>query len=410
MKTLVLMVNRLRPDFLGCYGSEWLDTPALDRLASESVVFDQHFADMATPAWARRSWRGTHGLCPQRFSKASLAETLSARGVPTALLADAISRTRTTRFGEGWRTCEYIDGPRSPSEKEVGPTLGTLRAAMAWLQAIGNAPDWLLWVELCPLAFPWGSEVFDAEAVEELEDLNREPWFGTPAAARGETLAETDRERVLTTYAGLVCGLDQLIGQLFDFLREEKLYDELLLIATSDVGLSLGEHGRLGDVAPSLYEEQTHLPLVMRLPGGAQAGRRVQQLSQAVDLPYTLLEALAGATPAHAQGKSLLAAACGEGSKLRDYACSRAGLDLWGLQTHQWRLILPRGVGPHGLPAPELYVKPDDRWDMHDVAAAHPDVAEHLELTLRRFRDAVSGGWPEQLPELRQDVLQVVQS
>ncbi len=66
-KVLVIVARGLQLGALGCYGNGWIDTPALDRLAAEGVVFDQHFADAASPEGARaacaaaamtsRTWR-----------------------------------------------------------------------------------------------------------------------------------------------------------------------------------------------------------------------------------------------------------------------------------------------------------------------------------------------------------------
>ena len=61
MNALILSLSHWHAGFLGCYGNDWMDTTALDRLASAGVVFDQHFADVPDPATARRTWRtGRH--------------------------------------------------------------------------------------------------------------------------------------------------------------------------------------------------------------------------------------------------------------------------------------------------------------------------------------------------------------
>ena len=63
MKVLVLAARGLQAAYVGCYGNPWIATPNLDALAAEGVVFDQHFADRADAAGARRAWRdGRHHL------------------------------------------------------------------------------------------------------------------------------------------------------------------------------------------------------------------------------------------------------------------------------------------------------------------------------------------------------------
>src|SRR5262245_40017952 len=57
MKVVVVILRGLHLGYIGCYGNAWIDTPALDQLAADGVVFDQHFADCPEPAAARRAWR-----------------------------------------------------------------------------------------------------------------------------------------------------------------------------------------------------------------------------------------------------------------------------------------------------------------------------------------------------------------
>ena len=81
------------------------------------------------------------------------------------------------------------------------------------------------------------------------------------------------------------------------------------------------------------------------------------------------------------------------------------GMDVeeFAIRTHLWHLTVPVGEpDPDDLPrGPELYRKPEDRWDQNDVAAEQPEVAEHLELALRRFVEAIGQDRIEDVPPLR---------
>src|SRR5205809_5229954 len=57
MRVLVLVVRGLHLGYVGCYGNEWVQTPNLDRLAAEGIVFDQHYADQPDAAGAQRAWQ-----------------------------------------------------------------------------------------------------------------------------------------------------------------------------------------------------------------------------------------------------------------------------------------------------------------------------------------------------------------
>jgi hypothetical protein len=72
------------------------------------------------------------------------------------------------------------------------------------------------------------------------------------------------------------------------------------------------------------------------------------------------------------------------------------------LRTPEWAFLLPVAEGPAGPPGrPQLYVKPDDRWEVNDVLQHHLDLAEHLEQVLRGFVEATHRPGPLEPPQLR---------
>ena len=126
---------------------------------------------------------------------------------------------------------------------------------------------------------------------------------------------------------------------------------------------------------------------------------------QTVDLLPTVVSALGLPPIEGVHGHDLLALVRGERTKFRDYACLGMDVEEFALRTHLWHLTLPVAEpDPDDLArGPELYRKPEDRWDQNDVAAEFPEVAEHLELALRRFVDAVGQDRLDELPPLRED-------
>src|SRR5262249_50647825 len=147
--------------------------------------------------------------------------------------------------------------------------------------------------------------------------------------------------------------------------------------------------------------ELLHLPLLVRLPGGAEAGRRVSSPTQPVDLLPTLLDAF-GMPAAAVHGHSLLPLARGQAEQVREYACvglRRAGGVEWALRTPEWGFVLPVVQVPGDPPRlPQLYVKPDDRWEVNNVLQHHLELAECLEQTLHQFVTASGGPGPLHSP------------
>jgi arylsulfatase A-like enzyme len=247
----------------------------------------------------------------------------------------------------------------------------------------------------------------EPEESPEDEDGPEEPLTPLPEPATG--LIDPDDfaflERLQTTYAAAMTHLDHWLGVLVEELERAALLEELLIVVASDRGLALGEHGLNGDGRPWLHDELIHLPLIVRLPGAAEAGRRVAALTQPVDLAPTLLEWFGLPVPP-VHGHSLLPLVRGDAEQVRPYACAALALgeaEEWALRAPAWALVLPVRVPPaEAARPPQLYVKPDDRWEVNNVIQHHLELAEGLERTLRGFAEAVCRDGP--LPPLPEGV------
>jgi arylsulfatase A-like enzyme len=406
MKVVVIDVSRLHLGYVGCYGNEWIATPNLDRLAAEGVVFDQHYADDPGGRGAERTcWTGRHrfpfpGEVGDRPAEAlpSLVQLLEEQGMPFALVAPSPADESTG------------DDPSSALER-------TLPCAVAAVDRLADREHWLVWVDLPPLVPPWHipedflRQYFAGET--DAEEPPLEPW---PDPGPGPLDGEDDvvHERLQNTYAAAVTYLDDQLGVLLDDLEQRGLAEELLVCVTADRGLALGEHGIVGDGRPWPHEEVIHLPLILRLPGAAEAGRRVFALTQPVDLLPTFLEAFGLPVPPWTHGHSLWPLLRGAAEQMRSYACAgmRVGDAIeWALRTPDWGFILPEATEADPAPRrPQLYVKPDDRWEVNNVLQHHLDLADHLEQTLRGFVQATRRPGPLQAPELREEEMEMAQA
>lgn len=484
MNVVVIACNGLHLGFLGPYGNPWIETPTLDRLATEGVVFDYHFPENLTTLPTRRGWwTGRYGFpdpelgwTPLRADEPILPDRLWDRGVRSALISDVpFLRDPKHGYGRGFDEVVWVRGsgydplvppgdPRAPAvriadepglrlppeddphyalwvgrweqllrnraalDPRVEANAGasrTVAAAIDWLERLGARPGpFLLWLDLFSPHGPWDlpeedRDRYAAAAPDEFElgeegDLAADEGdaedsgleavralIDVPPGAVGEVLDEAELLRLRRTYAGAVTLLDRQLGHLLGALGRTGRLDDTLVAFTADQGEPLGEHGYVRRFRPWLYEELVHTPLILRLPQAECAGVRHQAIVQAVDLAPTILAAL-GLPPAEdMHGHDLLPLVRGRRTKVRGYACMGMDVEEFALRTHHWHLILPVEVDPDEPRAVELYRKPEDRWDQYDVAEQHPDVAEHLELALRRFAAAVPRDALDELLPLR---------
>jgi arylsulfatase A-like enzyme len=413
MKVIVVNVRGLHLGYVSACGNEWIETPALDRLAAEGVVFDNHIADQPNAVGARRAWRRGHYDFPSPDGTPAapepdldLVRLLKDAGVVTSLVLDA-GRPSPADFMDDWDVVMEAEPDEEATALEY-----VLEGAGQALESLAETDSWLLWLELATLLQPWDvpEEHLERYLVEETgedEDEDEgealEPLLDPPAGPI-DPRDDLTFVRLQRSYAAAVSYFDAALGALLKELEERRLLDDVLLIVTTDHGLPLGEHGVVGLVRPWLHDELVHLPLMMRLPKGEQAGGRVSALTQPVDLMPTLLDAF-GLPPAPSHGHSLLPLARGAAEKVRDYACSglRIGNAVeWALRSPEWAFLLPVS-GEAGEPAraAQLHVKPDDRWELNDVAQHHPELTDHLEAVLREFVTATRRPEPLRPPELR---------
>ncbi len=119
MNVIVIACNGLHLGFLGPYGNGWIETPNIDRLAAEGVVFDQHFAENLTTIPTRRSWwTGKYGFpdpdqgwTALRHDETILPDVLYERGVRSALISDnPILRQAGQGFGRGFDDVVWVRG------------------------------------------------------------------------------------------------------------------------------------------------------------------------------------------------------------------------------------------------------------------------------------------------------------
>jgi arylsulfatase A-like enzyme len=404
MKVLVVLAHGFHLGYVGCYGNEWIATPALDRLAAEGIIFDQHVVDHPDPAQASYAWHtGCYSMpWPEWREEASESKShprhfarLREHGIPTILMrAQAPGDEVNDRTG--W---DHLHEVSSDPEEALDFTLSAL-------DAMASHEHWLARVELSVLMPPWKMPDEFQEAYREEEPEAEIP---TDSLADPETqeLLEAERptlSKLQREFAGAVTYLDAVLERFLSQLEDREWANDVLLVITSDFGEAIDEQRRGSAVQTHLHEERIHVPLIVRFADQRAAGRRIAALTQPVDLLPTIFELFGLPVPADVQGRSLMPLLTGTSLKVRDYACAgvRVGETIeWALRTPEWSFLWPMNQPSQGTGRdPELYVKPDDRWEVNNVWQHHADLAERLEATLQIFVTATRQTGPFEPPKI----------
>lgn len=137
-------------------------------------------------------------------------------------------------------------------------------------------------------------------------------WADAPAAHMGRLYGEAGLREYLRCYAAQITMMNAWFGRILATLDELKPADRTLVIFTTDHGNLLGRHGMMDKTVSTFYDDLTHVPLPMRLPGALPAGKTCGAFARTVDIAPAILDLL-GASPLTAtQGHSLRALVAGQ--------------------------------------------------------------------------------------------------
>ena len=438
MNVIVILADSLRADHLGCYGNPWIQTPNLDAFAQEAVRFERYYSEGLPTLPTRQTLLTGQFTLPFRGWQSPepndpwLPEHLWSRGYTSALVTDVYHLHAPGRtFGRGFDTVQFIRGQEydewqtAPDDtvdvgrlhryrgdeadatlwrprfyqylKNIAPRRGeetffapqVIEAAVAWLERQRVRDRLFLWVDLFDPHEPWDPpEPFysmydpDYDGQELIDPI--------PGPVTGYMTARECRHTA-ALYAGEVSFVDKWVGVLLAALKRLGMWDDSLVVFTTDHGELLGERNVIRKARPWSYEEMSRIPLLLRLPGGEAQGSVVSGFAQTPDLLPTICETLSITPPEGTHGLSLLPLARGAVPTLRPYAISGWYRQSWSIRDREWSLHLwlpdyveqpwdPRRAGTR-----ELYCLTADPGETNNLAAQRPDVADRLELALRQF-------------------------
>ncbi|MCE9531593.1 MAG: sulfatase-like hydrolase/transferase [Planctomycetes bacterium] len=374
---IVIVANGWNAGWLGCYGNEWLSTPQLDRLAVESVIFDQHFTvSPSRDAWFDSLTTGRYPFAVQGSPSYSLFNELREFGTRLVRIHDRRDETEAPGTWDESFAVTITD--------DCSPGEAMFPVIEKQIKKLAKLDNWLLWIETDRLLPPWSvsMDFFDEYGkgmTPNDDETPAQPWDEPP---QGQVdLSDRELERLQGTFASVVTEWDADLGKWIGLFREQGLLDSTAILITSSQGLPLGEHSWIGAGGNDLHEENVHVPMMIRLPGGAHGSLRVPALTESIDLSPTLLEMFG--LPIVGHGRSLLPLARAERTKPREYICQGTAGWAGAIRTEEWSLL--RTTGPS-----KIFRKPEDRWEVHDVRTQHFEWAGHLEETLAKFAQAAS--------------------
>lgn len=382
---VLISIDTLRADHLGCYGYERATSPHLDSLCRESVVFREAIAQAPSTLPSHASILTSllpahHGAlfadkAPLAQEIITLAELLREEGYRAASFNGGGQIARVWGLDQGFEIYESKGGDHR--FKDV------IDAGEDWLRQIGRStPEqpFFLFLHTYEVHHPYSPTAEDLERfaagppperfgptveLDELKRLNGGPRPIDQAAA----------EFIPAAYDAEIRSMDRGLGRLMEVLDDLGLDDETLIVFTSDHGEEFGEHGWYGWHSHTLYDELLHVPLILRFPEGKHAGKSVRRPVRSLDIAPTVLDVLGIPVPDQFSGISLLKVMSGPvddpllAISQRDVPSS--GPPIASIRSHRWKYY-------NGY----LYDLRNDPGEARDVSAENWGVVRSLKASL----------------------------
>jgi arylsulfatase A-like enzyme len=401
---VLISVDTLRADHLGCYGHAAPTSPFLDSLAAEGVRFEQVFA---TASWtlpshmslltslhphAHRVETERAGLAPDVVT---LAQVLKRAGYETTGFVSWVFVSRKYGFDRGFdRFVELLPAPerRRPGSPDTIQADAFVDQVLEWA-TFADARPYFLFLHLFdphldyapPLAY---AQLFDPQ----LRDASAGRYSALRPYIRGLGRASRRvppawRDRAAALYAGEIRFVDTELARLFEGLRRRGLLEDTLVVFTSDHGEELDDHGSMEGHGWTLYDEVIRVPLLLRLSGAERAGTVVRDVVSSIDVAPTILDAVGVPAPRSFAGRSLLPLVRGESvPPARAFSQIRRFNEKWSLRTSRYKLVYTSDTGTNAFGVPveagfELYdleEDPREETDVYDSARAAGELTDLL--------------------------------
>lgn len=307
---ILISIDTLRHDHLGCYGYPRDTSPRLDELAADGILFEAAFCPATNTAPSHATiltglHTFSHGVLRNRDQLRdgvkTLAQHLGAAGFRSGAFVSGFTlQKKHTNLDRGFG--HYDDELTRLTERLAKQTL---QAAVGWLkdEAHQRAPN-LLFVHFfdphCPYAPP-------AEFARRFTKPGRaKVRAGRLHHIRAHGGRPDQLEEYVRSYDSEVAYTDAMVGELVDALDRHGFWDEALVIFLGDHGETLGDRSWPFDHGARVFEEQIRVPLIIRLPRDEAAGRRIEVPVHHVDILPTILDYLQLPIPPELHGRSLL--------------------------------------------------------------------------------------------------------
>ncbi len=407
VNVILIGVDTLRPDHMGCYGYDRNTTPNIDKLARSGTLFENAVAPSpwTLPSFASvftSLYPSQHGATGAKFPMGdtfpTLAELLKAQGYATGAIINA--PYLKVRYGVG-RGFDFYS--MTPPEGRFAD--GTTRDALEWIEHVPDRPFFMFlhyFDPHLPYAPPAPYDtVFNSDYRGRLQksyNPRRLPSYRVDHFKEMKAIPPEDWNQIKSLYDGEVAFTDEAIGELIEGLRDRRLLKETLIIFISDHGEEFFDHEGF-EHGHSLYNELISVPMIFSLPGRLPERERIGRQVRLIDVAPTVLDLLGFGSHPDFEGVSLRPLLDGERSVTAtaspvlppELAYSESilyGTEQKSLIAYPWKLIYDTMTGER-----TCFNLAEDPGEMQDIADSAGQSLHLLEETLYKTLINLTDTW-----------------
>lgn len=438
MNVICICCDTFRADIIG-EGKKlsFVETPNLDQLMRESVVFDRAYGEAQPTIQMRnalftghrtypylenpnhRGLPGGFGWHPIPHTRTTIAETLFDAGYVTGLVADVFHMFKPNmNFTRGFMHWDFVRGqeadplhcgpidavdldPHVP-EEELGDlrnagirqyligiqdrrteldyfTPQVMNGAIRFLEDNHQRSPFFLWIDSFAPHEYWDPPMYFADKYFKDPDTKD---FILPQVMNRMVKDEANVARTKALYYGYVTFVDKWIGALLNKIDDMQLWDDTVVMFLSDHGTELMDNGVFSKNGHGPRNYNAQINWTIRMPGKAHAGVHVEPFVLSHDIPATILDLAGVEAQQPIDGRSVMPLVTGEISDLHGDTIISSWSERACVRDREWAFIIDtikQGAEP------ELFHSAQDPYESTDVAADHPEIVADRRRQLENF-------------------------
>jgi len=383
---ILISIDTLRADHLGCYGYEKNITPNIDNFAKEGVLFKNCIAQASNTPTSHASIFTSlipshHGLLK------GLLKTIS-RNVLTMgeilrnhyyVLSFNGGGYVSTNFGFGRGFSLYEEYKNDEDFNDI------IKSVVGKSEKL-KRNSFFIFLHTYEVHRPYSpKDVYLSENGSRYkgfllsEEINHELMDKINNGA--VKINKDDLDYIISMYDAEILSMDEAFSVLIDFLKKEDIYDDSIIIFTSDHGEAFGEHGKIATHGDILYDECLKVPLIIKFPNSKWAGKVIQEQVRSIDILPTIIEELNFRRFSYFEGISLESLIKGEKFEETLFALSQkdlVGYPSSSLRTNRWKWH-------EDYEERLLFNLENDPLEERDVSSENKEIVEFLENKLNEI-------------------------